>query len=377
MTIPFTFGTQTGPIPLSELDADFAAIPNYANVAGNVLNSAQANITSVGTLISLSVIGNVNSANVRTGVLTANSSLTQGNILTNNSVSAYGNVTGKNIITTGTVFTTDINVTDAISAGNSITGGNILTGGLISATGNIRSNSTISSTGNISTDEAVLAQGVISATGNIVTAGYFIGNFQGNITGNISVSGSNTQVLFNNAGNVGAAGGLTYNSGSNTLGILGIVSAQGNIFGSNISASGNVTISRNITATGNLVINGTTQLVGVATAQTPATGTSNNQVATAAFVTSTLGALGTMASQNAVSVAITGGSIGNAIISLATISNANITTSTVDRVTMAGGWTITPSGSTLYFGFSGTNVAKLDSLGNFTTIGNITGSGIL
>jgi hypothetical protein len=100
----------------------------------------------------------------------------------------------------------------------------------------------------------------VSAIGNIVTDAFFVGNFLGNITGNLSVGGANTQVLFNSNGNVGAAGGLTYNSGSNTLGILGTVSTQ------------------------NLVVSGTTQLVGVATASTAPTGTANNQVATTAFV---------------------------------------------------------------------------------------------
>ena len=43
--------------------------------------------------------------------------------------------------------------------------------------------------------------GNISATGN-VTADYFIGNLVGNITGNIVVTGSNTEVLYNNSGNI-------------------------------------------------------------------------------------------------------------------------------------------------------------------------------
>jgi hypothetical protein len=57
MTVPFTFANQTGAIPLSELDANFAAVPNAANVAGTVTANAQPNITSVGTLTSLSVTG--------------------------------------------------------------------------------------------------------------------------------------------------------------------------------------------------------------------------------------------------------------------------------------------------------------------------------
>ena len=294
MTVPYTFGTESSPIPLSQLDANFAAIPAFANTASNVSNAAQPVITSVGILTSLSVSGNVNGGNLRTvGLVSSTGNITGGNLLTNGIISSYGNVTGGNITTGGNVTATNIASTNLIQTANNIIGGNVYSAGIMSAGGNI------------------LAQGIISATGNIETAGLFVGNFQGNITGNLSVGGSNTQILFNSNGNVGAAGGLTYNSGSNTLGVLGVVSAQGNITG------------------GNLRVNGTTQLIGVATAPTAPNGTANNQVATTAFVSTTVGTLGTMASQNAVSVAITGGTIGNGILTLASISNSTITTSNI------------------------------------------------
>jgi hypothetical protein len=41
----------------------------------------------------------------------------------------------------------------------------------------------------------------------------------------------------------------------------------------------------------------------------------------------------------------------------------------------AGGWSVTPSGTTLFFNYNGTNVAKLDSSGNLTTKANITAYG--
>jgi hypothetical protein len=167
-----------------------------------------------------------------------------------------------------------------------------------------------------------------------VTAGNFVGNFLGNITGNLSVGGSNTQVLFNNNGNVGAAGGLTYNSGSNTLGILGVVSAQGNI-----TTGANITVTTNAIVGGNLRVTGTTQLIGVATAPTATTGAANNQVATTAFVT-------------------------NQINSVA----GNVGTTN---------WSLRQVGSDLYFQFNSSNVARLDQSGNFTTIGNVTGFGTL
>jgi len=339
MTVPYTFGTQSSPIPLSDLDANFAAVPNYANVAGNVLNAAQANITSLGTLIALSVTGSVNSGNMQTGTLTANAVSTSGNISTTANISAHGNIQGGNIV--GTIVANSISSTGLINTTNNLIGGNIFTAGVVSA------------------------QGTISATGNIVTAGYFVGNFAGNITGNIAVTGSNTQVLFNNAGNVGAAAGLTFASGPNVLTVLG------NIVTNNLQTTG-------------------LQATGLITAPTAANSTSNNQVATTAFVNNKVGTLGTMAVQNAVSVAITGGTIGNAIVTLASISasnisnsaitattidSANITNSTLDRVTMTGGWSVIPSGTKLYFQYNGSNIASLDSSGNFTTTGNVTAFG--
>jgi len=41
----------------------------------------------------------------------------------------------------------------------------------------------------------------------------------------------------------------------------------------------------------------------------------------------------------------------------------------------SGGWSITPSGTTLFFNYNGTNVGKLDSSGNFTVSGNVTSFG--
>jgi hypothetical protein len=35
----------------------------------------------------------------------------------------------------------------------------------------------------------------------------------------------------------------------------------------------------------------------------------------------------------------------------------------------------TPSGTTLFFSYNGTNVASMDSTGNFTTLNNITAYG--
>lgn len=334
-TVPYTFGNEESPIPLSQLDANFAVTPQFANTAGNVTNAVQANITTVGTLTALSVSGNVNAGNYRTaGSISATGNIDTGNVRTGGVVSAFGTVTGGSFATAGTA-----------SATGTVTAGNVLTGGLVSATGNI-TGANVTTAGQISAQGNVLAQGIISAIGNIVTAGLFVGNFQGNITGNLSVGGSNTQVLFNQNGNVGAAGGLTYDSGSNTLSILGVVSAQGNII-----------------SDGNLIVAGTTQLVGVATAPTAPNATSNNQVASTAFVQNQI-------NQNANAVNITGGNI---TVTSLNAAGGNITATTFKTAN----WTVREFGGNLFFQYAGANKAKLDSNGNFTTTGNVTGFGTL
>lgn len=335
MTVPYTFGNESSPIPLSQLDANFAVTPAYANTAGNIVNPAQANITSVGILTSLSVTGNVTSGNVNTlGAISVTGNIQSANVLTGGIISAFGSVTSGAITSSGdirgagvvsvigSVLGAAFSAPGTVIANGNITGGNITTAGKISAGGNI------TTLGNIG------AQGIVSATGNIVTDGYFVGNFLGNITGNLSVGGSNTQILFNQNGNVGAAGGLTYNSGSNVLTVLGVVSAQGNVIGGNLSIGGNVLVGGSSSITG-AVIAGSGQFTGVVTAPTANSVTSNNQVATTAFVNNKVGALGSMAYQNSTSISVTGGTIGNGIITLAAISNSTILASNISNVNIS------------------------------------------
>jgi hypothetical protein len=60
---------------------------------------------------------------------------------------------------------------------------------------------------------------------------------------------------------------------------------------------------------GNLSVTGTTTLVGTAIAPTPSPGDNSTKIATTAFVQTKVGTLGTMSTQNATAVAITGGTI--------------------------------------------------------------------
>lgn len=77
----------------------------------------------------------------------------------------------------------------------------------------------------------------------------------------------------------------------------------------NLSVGGALAVTGNAAVTGNLTVSGTGAFTGVVTGPTASPGTNTTQLATTAFVAATVGTLGTMASQNADDVAITGGTI--------------------------------------------------------------------
>ena len=130
---------------------------------------------------------------------------------------------------------------------------------------------------------------------------------------------------------------------------------------------------------------------------------------TAAGVRTNIG-LGTIATQAASAVAITGGTItgitdltvadGGTGASTAANARTNLglaigtdvpgptgtgasgtwgisVTGSSTSVVNSGGWNVTPSGTTLYFNYNGLNVAKIDSVGNLTALANITAYGTI
>ena len=134
----------------------------YADLAGTVTNNAQANITSVGILTSLSVSGNTTTGNLLTGGL----------ISATSTITSAANITGGNLLTAGL-----ISATSTITSAANITGGNILTAGLISATGNVTG-------GNVNTNNIVGTALTITSTGvlNLAPTGNITANSK-NITG--------------------------------------------------------------------------------------------------------------------------------------------------------------------------------------------------
>jgi hypothetical protein len=192
-----------------------ATYATSAGTAGTVTTAAQPNITSVGTLTSVSVSGNA----------------VAGNITTAGTISATGNVIGNNFVTTGSG--------GALSGTGNITGGNLLTGGIVSATGNI--------TGNFFIGNGSQLTGLPESYGNANVAAY-LPTYSGNLTaGNVSVSGNTT------SGNIST--GNAYANNFVTTGSGGALSGTGNITGGNLFTGGIVSATGNITA-GNVSVAG-------------------------------------------------------------------------------------------------------------------------
>jgi hypothetical protein len=192
-------------------------------------SNSQPNITTVGNLANLSVVGtirsnsfvsnNVNALNFTATYMTSPGSNNQ--ILLNN----LGNIDAtSNLTFNGNLLT----VTGAISATGNIIGQNFINIGNISAVGNISSNANITTTAGM------------SATGNI-TANNFIGRLA-NGTSNIRIPTANSVINFSSAGNANIL--VISGLGSNVNGFLNVTgnATVGNLNTSVISASGNATV---------------------------------------------------------------------------------------------------------------------------------------
>jgi hypothetical protein len=134
--------------------------------------------------------------------------------------------------------TSETNTTISIIGYANLHTNNMVVGGTTSLIGNVEGTANFTSNVNA---------GGVSTTGN-VTAAYFIGN----ISGNIDAAGSNTQVQFNDTGDIlGASAGFTFDKTANLLTVTGNV-AGGNITtGGQVSATGNVNAG-NVNATANV-----------------------------------------------------------------------------------------------------------------------------
>jgi hypothetical protein len=208
-----------------------AITSNFANFAGNITVAAQPNITSVGTLTSLAVLGNANVGNIGAagGIFTyvtgdgGNLSNIQGANVNGNVTSAItanfanfaGNITvaaQPNITSVGTL--TSLAVTGNVDAGNLNTGGRVVAVGNVDG-GNINTGGNVVAAGNLNTGGRVVAVGNVdggnlNTGGNVVAAGNiqadtgFISNSLSTRTGPLTLTASGTSniTLATGTGNI-------------------------------------------------------------------------------------------------------------------------------------------------------------------------------
>jgi hypothetical protein len=185
-------------------------------------------------------------------------------------------------------------------------------------------------------------------------------------TGSFAITMYNSTVL----GNTTPAGtGLTIAAGT---------TASMFTDGANFYSSGLPTGST--TGTGSVVYSVSPALTGIPTAPTANSGTNTTQIATTAFVQNAANSLGTMASQNANSVSITGGSIGGITDLAVADGGTGVSTISANAVVLGNGTsaiqTVAPSTSGNVLTSNGTTwtSAALNVVGLNQTWQDVTGS---
>jgi hypothetical protein len=189
---------------------------------------------------------------------------------------------------------------------------------------------------------------------------------------------SYTATFYNSSviGNTTAAGsGITVPAGAKVQ----IWSDGTNFFPSFDTTTGNFAVAGNLTASSNLNVTGTANITTLTASSAVATdasknlvsvantGTGSNVLATSPTLVTPI--LGTPTSGN-----FSTGTFTWPTFNQSTSGNAATATSS-NQITNSGGWSVTPSGTTLYFNYNGVNVAKLDSSGNLTVKANVTAYG--
>jgi len=211
--------------------------PNFiGNLTGNVTGNISGNVVAPGA--NTEVIYNDNGQlggdpdftwNETTNVLTVNGNVTatgnvSGNYILGNGSqltglpATYGNANVQNYLANG-FGSNSITTTGNVTAGYFIGNGSQLTG-IVSSFGNANVAAYLPTyTGNLAGGNLAISNNAV-INNDLTVGGTIFGTFSGNITGNLVVPGSNTEVIFNNAGNAGASANLTFNSAINRLSVL-------------------------------------------------------------------------------------------------------------------------------------------------------------
>ena len=307
--------TLTGNFVVQNISNANLITSNFFN--GTLTTANQPNITSVGNLTSLSVLGNINVSNISvSNNVSVTSNVTSGNLTVNGTANLFGliasnlqypNVDGSanqvlvtdgngvlgfadanaHFIANGTsnVFVNSnanitissnsvsnvvvisgngLYVTGLANVSGNVTGANLNTSGLISATGNIDGNNfagnSLSVAGNINSNN--INVNALTTTANLSITGFVNGNL---------LPGSNNSA---NLGTAGQTWGNLYIGNTVYIGNASLSQSNGNIVISNIDLQGNTVVSvlsvtgntfnqGDVLISGNLTVNGNTTYVNV------------------------------------------------------------------------------------------------------------------
>ena len=251
-----------------------ANIANTATVAGTVTTNAQPNITSVGTLTSLAVTGNISVGNILTdNLLYANGepwSLGSGGggtslptqsgnsgkyLTTDGSTLSWGTVAGSSTATSQ--YVTRTSTGDGSTVAYTVSAGATIDSVIVTLSGIVQTPTTdYSITGTTLTFTTAPPNGIVIQIREI---------------GIPMASGSNSQILFNDAGTVGGTANLTFNKStgmltaakltatSANLGNVGNLRIAGGNVGEILASLGNGQMAwANIVANGDIIVNGGT-----------------------------------------------------------------------------------------------------------------------
>jgi hypothetical protein len=296
---------------------------NY--ITGTLTTAAQPNITSVGSLTSLSVVGTATAGNLATGgTLSATGNANVGNLGAAAGLFSAGvtaaNLTSNNLTNTRIIFTSGGVLSDA-SSFTFATGNGLVTATAFSGNGtlltNVAANTAVTVTAN--------AQPNITSVGSLTSLSVVGIATVGDLStgGNVSATGNGT---FGNVSTVGlmSAGNITTGGSVSAAS----VSASGNVQGGNLSTSGAVT-SATLGVSGNAAV-GNLSTGGVITA----TGniTSNSTVVTD-FIAARTGSLEIAATGTNASINLKPTGTGSVDVNSAKITNLGTPTAATDAAT--------------------------------------------
>ena len=334
---------------------------NYAAYAGNVTGASQPNITSVGTLSSLSVTGNVTSGNATLGnAVTANYFIGNGSLLTGI-----------------TAATTASNVSNGTSNVN-----------IPTASGNVTVSVFGTSNVAIFTSTGINVSGYLTATGNLTAANANLGNlttsnyFSGNGSLLSSITGANVTGQVANANYASYAGNVVNGSQPN-------ITSLGSLTGLTVEGVANLGSISNVKITGGLagytiVTDGTGNLTWNASSGNGGSGFTSvvKDTFTGTGSQTTFNLTATPSSADAVQVVI------NGMVQLETVyslSGSSVIFSTAPlngqkiEITTYGVTAITANSGQVAFAennnFAGSNSFTFDSTTNTLSVTNVTSTG--